>query len=348
MGSIRHRHDRNRFQLDYVDADGIRRRPFCAEGTSEAQAKRQLRDIEAGVRSGLAPVRKYSSGLTLDEVSVRWLEAGRNKWAPQTIDTRLRFVVKYISPALGRRAVDEVTTEDLAVWMDALPLQPSTQRMLRGMVRMIYRWAIARGLATADPARDLKPPRVPRTIPHYLTPEQYEALLEVTTGDIRDGAILSVRTGVRAGELLALRWSDVQGTAIVVSRSLDKLTGRPGPTKGRKARRIPLHPEAQGVLSTRTRGRGRVLPLTYHGWRLALTRALRRVGVDQGGPHLLRHTCASWWVQNGGSLMALQRLLGHATLDMTLIYAHLAPDSVEQEAARAWGLLGTGSVRNSA
>jgi len=309
-----------------------------------------LRDIEAGVRSGLAPKRRVSSGLTLDEISTRWLEAGRNRWAPQTLDTRLRFVEKYIVPTLGGLIADAITTEQLTAWMDSLTLMPSTQRMLIGIVRMIYNWSLARSLVTANPVRDLKPPRVPRTIPHYLTPEQYASVLQITTGDIRDGTIISVRTGVRAGELLALQWSDVQDTAIIVSRSLEKVTGRIGPPKGHRARRIPLHPEAKDVLDRRRpmRAAGRVLALTYHGWRHAITRALRAVGVEKGGPHLLRHTCASWWVQGGGSLQALQRLLGHATLDMTLVYAHLAPDSVEQEAARLWGHMGTSRTHDSA
>jgi len=337
MATLRYREDRGRFQLDYVDADGIRRRPFCTKETTEKQALRQLKDIEAGVRSGLA----------LEEVAARWLEAGESRWAPQTRDTRARFVRGYIVPTLGPRPVDDVTTQELATWMDDLVLEPSTKRALRGMVGMIYRWAASRGLAYTDPVKDLRPPKVPRAIPRYLTPDEYQDLLGATDGDVRNGVVLSVRTGVRAGELLALRMRDVQGSSIVVSRGMDKVTGRVGPTKSRKARRVPLHPEARAVLARMGR-RGRVLPLTYHQWRMRLTRALRRVGVDSGGPHLLRHTCASWWVQDGGSLMALQRLLGHATLDMTLVYAHLAPDSVEQEAARVWGPLGTLLERDSA
>jgi len=71
------------------------------------------------------------------------------------------------------------------------------------------------------------------------------------------------------------------------------------------------------------------------------------MGIASGGPHLLRHTFASWWVQASGSLMTLQRILGHASLRMTLIYAHLAPDSVESEAARVWGRPGTNSAAAS-
>jgi integrase len=148
---------------------------------------------------------------------------------------------------------------------------------------------------------------------------------------------------MRAGELLGLMWRDWQAGVLVVSRSLDRITGMLKVPKGRRARRVPIHPDAFEVLERRmsTRSTTMIFNIGYDAWRNQVTRALRGIGVEEGSTHLLRHTCASWWVQDGGSLMALQRLLGHATLDMTLIYAHLAPDSVEQEAAKMWGPLGT-------
>jgi len=343
MGSVRHRKDRNRFQLDYIDADGIRRRPFCAPGTTKAQATKQLREVEAGVRSGLAPVRTQLSTISIKEVSTQWYEARSKQWAPGTATWRHRIIRLYIKPHIGRHAIDLLTPEDIHAWLNCLDLKPNTLRAVHATLRGIYRWAIDQGLATRNPMSEVPSPKRPKAIPLYLTREEYQDLLEQVDGDVADAVILSVHSGLRPGELIALRWSDIQDTAIIVSRSWDEAAGRIGPPKGRKARRVPIHPEARAVLERRRRRapRGRVLQLSYTTWRLAVTKALRKIGIEQGGPHLLRHTMASWWVQDGGSLLTLQRILGHSSIDMTLVYAHLAPDSTETEAARVWGLLGT-------
>jgi len=343
VGTVRERSDRGRFQLDYVDADGIRRRPMCPKGTKRSQAEKMLREIEAGVRSGLAPRRRTLTSTTVDDLFTAWLESGAHRWSPQTIEMRTRFIETRILPALGPRVADTVTPADLSSWLEALPLSAHTVANLRGMVRIAWGWGLERGLVTDDPSVGLKAPKIPRGIPRYLTAEEYDRALELAQGDTRDAIILGVRTGLRLGELLGLQWRDVQGSTLVVIRSLDRLTERPRVPKSRKPRRVPIHPEAASVLARRGPGAPteRIVDLKYHKARMAITRVLRLIGIERGGPHLLRHTCASWWVQDGGSLMALQRLLGHATLEMTLVYAHLAPDSLEQEAARLWGPLGT-------
>lgn len=310
---------------------------MCHKGTTRRQAEAMLREIEAGVRSGLAPRRSRKATTTVAELCAEWLAGGEGRWTPQTTETRGRFVQKYILPTLGASRADDVEKVQLEAWLEALPIKDSTRGTVRAMVRAAWRWGLERGLVTRDPTVGLKAPKASATIPRYLSWDEYQAALAGAPPDVRDGLVLSVRTGVRAGELLGLYWRDVHEDALVVERSLDRVTGRMKVPKGRRPRRIPLHPDARAVLARRRQEatEARVLPMTYEQWKQACRTALKRAGVN-GGPHLLRHTCASWWVQQGGSLMALQRILGHSSIRMTLIYAHLAPDSVEQEAPRVW------------
>jgi len=335
MGTVRWREDRGRYQLNYIDADGVRHRPFCAPGTTRRQAAAQLREVEAGVLSGMAPRRRERSRLPVSEVAVQWLEARGRDWSPGTLGWRERIVRLYILPHIGDERVDALSAAQVRVWLESLPLGTHTRRSVHAALRGMYRWAVEQGLATRSPMDGVKAPPLPRGVPRFLAQEEYEALLERTEGVVRRGVILSVRTGVRAGELVALRASDVRDGAVLVSRAWDATAGRQGAPKGRRARRVPLHPEAVQAVSG---VRGRLVPLNYHVWRHRATDALRAIGVDSGSTHLFRHTFASWWVQAGGSLMALQRAMGHSTLAMVLVYAHLAPDSVEAEARRIWGV----------
>lgn len=345
MGSLRYRSDRRRWQLDYVDAAGIRRRPFCAPGTRKAQAERQLREIEAGVRSGLAPLKRKASGLTLDEVITQWLEAGDRRWAPSTMKMREQMTRDHILPTLGRLRIGEIGTSEVQEWLNNLRLAGSTSGRMIHLLGSIFHWAVSQGLTDTNPTKGIAKPKSVVTIPRFLTREEYTAALEACKGDARDALVLGVASGVRAGELAALQWNDWQGHVLVVQRAYDQVSKKIRVPKGKKARRVPVSPEGLEVLERRKRKGPWILrgpEKTYKWWNRTCREVLGRAGV-RGGPHLLRHTYASWWVQAGGSLMALQRALGHSKLEMTLIYAHLAPDSVEAEAQRVWGRLGTGA-----
>jgi integrase len=143
-------------------------------------------------------------------------------------------------------------------------------------------------------------------------------------------ALLSL--GLRQGELLALRWSDVDLVAgrLVVRRSVWR--GIPGPPKGGRSREVALSPEAVRALKAHRHLRGELVFCTDGGRMFTkneckhpLWRACKRAGLRRIGWHVLRQTFASRLVMRGARLKAVQELLGHATIDMTMRYAHLSP-----------------------
>jgi integrase len=155
---------------------------------------------------------------------------------------------------------------------------------------------------------------------------------------------------MRAGELAALEWSDVDfdRRLVTVQRSFD------GPTKSDRVRYVPiLDPLLPVLRAWRLRHPGRLV-FTNQGGRMLQPSArifqevLHRVlaaaelpRVMRNGKerpyvrfHDLRHTFASHWVVRGGDLFKLQKILGHQSVQMTMRYAHLAPEAFKEDYAR--------------
>ncbi len=133
-----------------------------------------------------------------------------------------------------------------------------------------------------------------------------------------------VDTGARIGEALALKWNDIQGNVATFWI-----------TKSGKSRSVPLTIRAaQALVSARKFGRsGPFSNITYPNFKYNWNRARKLNHFDTDPhmvPHILRHTCASRLVQAGIDLRRVQSFLGHQTIQMTLRYAHLATNDLDQ------------------
>jgi len=217
--------------------------------------------------------------------------------------------------------------------------QTSIQRRLAGL-RTFYRFLIASGRATLDPARQIRAPRRSRKLPRFLRPAEVERLLSAPSADdpfpARDRAVLATLygAGLRIAELAGLNASDVIASP---DGSLPCLRVR---GKGRAERLAPLGRRAHDALLRYEAGERaelvrRATPAVFlnkHGRRFGI-RGLRRLVtlyVARAGlpewvtPHTLRHSYATHLLENGADLRAIQELLGHASLASTQIYAHVS------------------------
>jgi integrase/recombinase XerC len=186
---------------------------------------------------------------------------------------------------------------------------------------------------SSDPARGIRTPKIKKHLPGFLTYDQVEHALNITSP--RDRAIMEVlySCGLRAQELVSLRIVDID-----FNRNEIKVKG-----KGNKERIVPFGRIAKHAIldymkvrgeSARGAGRARTTPelfLNYQGRRLS-TRSLQqivkkyllRVAHAAGtNPHILRHSFATHLLDNGADLRAVQELLGHASLSTVQIYTHL-------------------------
>jgi len=180
--------------------------------------------------------------------------------------------------------------------------------------------------------------REPSTLPRSLDRHEVVALVE-SLRSFRDRAIagLMVFCGLRAGEVLALEVKDVD----IGGRWL-RVFG-----KGRKERRVPLDVDVAGMIQTYllaerpetnskalfvvAKGPNRGQPLTAAGLRTIFRYHRAKAGVPAGHPHALRHTFGTALAEAGVDLAVMQALLGHAHIDTTAKYVHLAPAHVKEE-----------------
>jgi integrase len=177
---------------------------------------------------------------------------------------------------------------------------------------------IDHGTHIPNPVSGLKL-REPEGKLRWLTGDEYARLISLCDGHLRAFVILAVSTGMRRGELMALRWSDVD-----MPRRL--ITLRAETTKAKKSRTIPLTDVAVETLESQ---RGH--PLVFHGiqnFRRSFETACRNAGFTDVTPHTLRHTTASWMVSAGVPLYEVKEILGHSTIKVTERYAHLAPGNL--------------------
>lgn len=174
--------------------------------------------------------------------------------------------------------------------------------------------------------------KVPPQKFNFLTEEEYNKLLERAqkiNPNFYSMVLFTLRTGVRVGELMGLKWGDVdfEKRRVTIKRSL--VNGIMGSPKSNRERNIPLSDDIYDILKKERSAKDNYIFLDKIVSRFSLNRALKRAckhaGVEIRGWHDLRRSFASKLANNGISLQVIQTLLGHSDIKMTQRYAHLEP-----------------------
>lgn len=270
------------------------------------------------------------------EECLRTYFASHNR--PRTVREKQRTLARAILPALGKLRLDEIRPRIIEGYKAerlAKGLAAKTVNEEVAIVQKILRIAVEWEIVEACPrfTRLKQPP--PET--DFLDFSEADRLIAAA---LEDGdpwgpmVFVGIRTGLRRGELRGLRWEDVDLVRgrIVVRVAADDL-GELHPPKNGRTREVELGDEVTAVLRSHRHLRGRFVFCNEDGSMITnrqcespLVRICRRAGLRQVGWHSLRHTFASHLVMRGAPMKAVQELLGHATLQMTLRYAHLSPD----------------------
>jgi integrase len=264
----------------------------------------------------------------------------------------------HIAPFWGWRALDDTTAHLVLEWLTALQAPAESRRgkiktarrpktinniliTFNTMLSRAEEWEIApRGLPRAKLLRVAKP-----EIEFYHA-DELRQLLEGAWRcglDVAIAVLLGARAGLRAGEIIGLRGSDVapHRDELLIQRSIWK--GKIHAPKSGKPRRVPIPEDLAAHLRA---VKGYVLankdgsPLSGRQLQHLVRRAELAAGIADasGRLHRLRHTYASLLVMKGAPLAVVQALLGHAEIATTMRYAHLSPGALED----AVKLLGDG------
>jgi integrase/recombinase XerD len=295
--------------------------------------------------------------------------------AAHTLEAYRRDLHRYAAmlAAAGRTDIGEITTADVADYVAGLragdpdhpPLAASSAGRAVVAVRGLHAFALAEGLARADPAKAVRPPAPPRRLPHAISVPDVARLLQVA-GDSpaqrRDRALLELLygTGARISEALGLDVDDLD-----LSGGAGRVKGAGGADgsvatvrlagKGGKDRIVPIGSyacraldaylvQARPSLAAGARGGqpSRAVFLNARGGRLtrqgawgALRAAAAKAGLDDISPHMLRHSFATHLLDGGADVRVVQELLGHASVSTTQVYTLVTVDKLREVYAAA-------------
>jgi integrase len=306
-------------------------RTFTRMADAQAWAERTENAAAGGVdvRAGKIPMRD----LLAEWVGYRWRTV-----APKTARTDAELL-RLVSPALGARSAGTVMPNEVERWFVYLRHQRGQSdgsiRRYRASISSFFAWCVAEHRRVDNPVTAARlPTRL--ELPAEMRPFNEDELIEVVdrvrlrSPMLADITLIAGWTGLRWGELRALRVGDVQelpSPAFWVSRSQTE-GGKVKVTKGRLARRVPL---ADVVIETVRRAASSKSPDDYLAtgvnggqlWRSAFQRASSWETVAMGRRfHDLRHTAACLWLTRGVDLSTVSAWLGHASVTTTNRYLH--------------------------
>jgi integrase len=279
-------------------------------------------------------------------VEDHWIKQVLPVFKASTAESHLILSRKHLLPYFGDKRLCDIGTAEVQgfVTMKAeAGLAWNTVKNLRNLVSRVLRTAVEWNLLTSNPAHGVRLPAKQLSRPQtVLTAEQFRALLRGLPEPVRTMALLCGFTGIRAGELFALRWHyvDLERSVLQVRESVHR--GKFGPPKTRSSvRDLPL---GNVVLAALLEHRKRFEQYHPHdllfpsrkGTALCRNNLLRRVvypacdraGIPRVGWHSLRHLHATLLSEAGEPLKVAQAQLGHADLQTTLgVYTHVLPES---------------------
>lgn len=286
-------------------------------------------------------VESEAERITLKEIFDKYLEVHKTETTEATWQNTERYYRNWIDKKLGKKKLIDITVDDIhSVITQALSTRSTrTADFIRAVFRQIFNFAKKRDLYFKDnPAMKIKIKMKDNKRTRFLTQDEARMLLEELqkhSPDVHDIALLSLYSGMRAGEIFNLQWEHViwhsERIAIV------------DPKNG-ESRMEPMHPLVKEMFQKRyysdkegyvfkAKNGGRIQKLSR-----TFARTVKALGLNDKITdsrqnlvfHSNRHTYASWLVMNGVDLYTTQKLMGHKSNQMTQRYAHLAPGYLEK------------------
>jgi integrase len=331
-----------RYQATYRGSDGReRQQTFNTKALAERWEREGRTDAGRGI--DIAPV---LGKVTCGSWSETWLRAQAHL-APKTYDRYAGIVTTHILPRWAERPLASITHAEVQGWVSEMTTQlaPASVRKTHRVLSLMLDLAVRDGRLARNVAKNMSLPRVTRAKHRYLSHRQVAELTEQM--DDRDALIVLVLayTGLRWGELAALRVSDVDPLRrrLSVDRSVTEISGHLiwGLPKDHERRSVPFPAFLAEPLAKQCIGRtdSDLLFATTAGTPIRVGNFRRdrfdpaavRAGLKGLHPHELRHTAASLAVSAGASIKVVQGMLGHRNASMTLdVYADLFPDDLDE------------------
>lgn len=321
----------NAWWVDFVAPNGERIRRSTGTGQEDlAQEYHDRLKVELWRVHRLGERMRH----TWNEAVVRWLKEQSHKATIETDKIHLRWLDRFLKDkyldAVNRDLIDKITDAKIAEGVSNATVNRLLEVLRAILRRCVNEWE------WLDRAPFIKMLKEPTRRIRYLTHNEAQRLIAALPEHLADMAAFSLATGLRRANVTGLQWSQVD-----LTRRLAWI--HPDQAKARKAIAVPLNAEAV-LLIRKQIGKHAHFVFSYKGKPIyqvstkAWYKGLMTAGIEDFRWHDLRHTWASWHVQNGTPLFALQELGGWESPEMVRRYAHLSADHLAPYADKLCGL----------
>ena len=312
--------------VDFASPNGQRIRR-----STRTQDKKQAKEYHDKLKVDLWRIEKLGErpDRSWQEAAVRWISQSEHKADRHKDISKIRYLDQF----LGHKMLKEIDRDLLTLIAETKKHEssPSTANRYMALIRAVLR-ASRDKWEWLDRIPSVPMYKEPTKRVRWITRTQAQALIDELPIHLADLAIFTLATGLRQSNVSYLRWDQVD-----LERTFAWI--HPDQSKSGRAISVPLNEDAMNVLRRRADGTSEYV-FTYRDKPVARTStkawyaALQRAGIEDFRWHDLRHTWASWHVQNGTTLQELMELGGWATFEMVLRYAHLAGEHLTEAAKR--------------
>lgn len=336
--AIRKRKDNGKY---YIDITVNRKRYRLASPDNKISSAKAYEHL---VRRKLALGERINEPAPEDKVpafkdfALEWLESySKAKNRHSEYKNKLSVLNSNLIPYFGATQLNKISARNIDNYIsDRINrgLSPKTiNNHLIVLSRMLH---IANEWEIIDNIPKIKKLKVTSKKIDFLTEEELQLLLSNSDDLLRDMILLTARTGLRFGELIALKYENINlsGNNMNLSVVSSISRGVEGPTKSGKPRYIPLVKEVYEILARRYKPSGYVFAdknnkfLAHTTYLSQIKKICRKSGIRKIGWHTLRHTFASHLAMKGANMFALKELMGHSSITTTMIYAHLSKSTL--------------------
>ncbi len=337
------------WQLRYAGLDGKIIR-VSSETTKLKDAETKLVELKAAMGRGKGPEKKignYNFTELVEAYKKDYLRGMPSEVVASSILDSLvnrKILIGNTSFALGvlpLRRFDTLLMERLQKDLQAEEYQDGSINRSIGTMKRTFTKAVDWHMVEEDVLKQIRKVKMFKEVGRlrYLSAHEAQNLISVCDENLKPIVITALHTGMRKGEILKLKWEnvDLQHGYIAIPK-----------TKNGERRDIPVDQTLREMFQklprtfTGERDNREMVPYVFHNpqtlkayvdIQYAFTEALKRAGIKDFHFHDLRHTFASLFMMNGGEITTLSRLLGHKTLKMTMRYAHFAPAHMQKAAS---------------